>query len=390
MVHKRRSGAFDEEEFLVHLYKGILDGNSMHDALSWILESHKAINFSVVDLDLAQSRIESDVRVCQLSEEWHKDYVSYYAHISPFRAILLRPQNIGRVFSTAQIRAEVSYEATEFYSDYYVKNGIKYLLAGVLAGGEKRFTYLSIHRPSSAGEFDQVDLRRMQRLCPHLKTMHELSRQISKIGADYSSMMAAADTQEEGIILLDNQGRVIETNRSAERIFLSHGAIQHRHSKIVLREPNAQARLDHLIQSTISFYASNSLVQRGCGQIVGSVKIRVPNGKHGSIILQSMPASLPSAFDRHRKAVVIVRLSTEAKAERTAVPQRVMNILTPAERRLAEELSTGRSAKEVARNLEISINTLATQRRGIYRKLNVDSQRAFLMRIRQLDNENPD
>jgi LuxR family maltose regulon positive regulatory protein len=49
--------------------------------------------------------------------------------------------------------------------------------------------------------------------------------------------------------------------------------------------------------------------------------------------------------------------------------------LTPRERELLKELTTLRTVEEISHDLLLSVNTVKTHLRGIYRKLNATSRR---------------
>ncbi|MEM3434353.1 MAG: LuxR C-terminal-related transcriptional regulator [Candidatus Methanomethyliaceae archaeon] len=65
-----------------------------------------------------------------------------------------------------------------------------------------------------------------------------------------------------------------------------------------------------------------------------------------------------------------------------ALPPEVERGLTPREREVLELLLVGLTNEEIATKLSLSIETVKTHRRNLYRKLSVKNPRKFLRKLR--------
>lgn len=98
----------------------------------------------------------------------------------------------------------------------------------------------------------------------------------------------------------------------------------------------------------------------------------------GELLVQDLSRLLPNLHDPSLRAYVQELLKVQA-ADRAQDTQ-----LSPQELRVLSLLVAGRSNKEIAQEFVVSINTIKTQLKSIYRKLNVNSRRDACAIARQL------
>jgi FixJ family two-component response regulator len=94
--------------------------------------------------------------------------------------------------------------------------------------------------------------------------------------------------------------------------------------------------------------------------------------KGGAIDFLRKPVPPKALIERIREAIAVDRRAREAAAPRAAVAHRIAH-LTPRERQVMELLAVGKSSKEIATALNISVRTVESHRRTVLRKMEVTS-----------------
>jgi RNA polymerase sigma factor (sigma-70 family) len=94
--------------------------------------------------------------------------------------------------------------------------------------------------------------------------------------------------------------------------------------------------------------------------------------KSGAVDFLRKPVPPQKLLAQIREAVEVDRRARDAAAERATVADRIAQ-LTPRERQVMELLAVGRSSKEIATALGLSVRTVEGHRREVLRKMEVDS-----------------
>lgn len=125
------------------------------------------------------------------------------------------------------------------------------------------------------------------------------------------------------------------------------------------------------------------LIRRGVGLPViiltghGDVPMAVRAMKQGALDFIEKPFNDQKLLDTVHRALALAREQRRREGSRQAAEQRLAT-LTPREREVMELVVAGKSNKEVATTLAISIKTVETHRARIMEKLEVDSLAALV------------
>jgi two-component system, LuxR family, response regulator FixJ len=94
--------------------------------------------------------------------------------------------------------------------------------------------------------------------------------------------------------------------------------------------------------------------------------------KGGAVDFLRKPVPPKELLERIRDAIAADGRARAVAAVRGAVAERIAE-LTPRERQVMELLAVGNSSKEIATTLNISVRTVESHRRTVFRKMGVDS-----------------
>ncbi len=186
------------------------------------------------------------------------------------------------------------------------------------------------------------------------------------------------------IVLTDTRGRLIFVNRAANDVFgISHSDI------------------GRPIQQVLSDFSLLSLWAEACQQekpVMGVVKVTTPRERllrvtvgicrtrKGTITGRALLAC-DVTEDRKVGLEVTEELAKMLLSHRDSSPKRnglSLDALTPTEWRILRLLGKGLSNAEIARELTVSLNTLRTHLKSIYRKLNLPNRSAAVAFAAQL------
>jgi len=110
------------------------------------------------------------------------------------------------------------------------------------------------------------------------------------------------------------------------------------------------------------------IIMTGYGDVPASVRAL----KAGAIDFLRKPVPPKELVALIRKAIEADRRARETASQRSAVTDRIAQ-LTPREREVMELLAVGKTSKEIATALDVSVRTVEGHRRNVLRKMGVDS-----------------
>ena len=179
------------------------------------------------------------------------------------------------------------------------------------------------------------------------------------------------DQLNRGVILLDEDGQVLDSNACALELIRSREGLAVRNGRLVFSDKAVNARVVALLKATSP---------PGKEPVINvSAQIKRPGGQrpHRVVVLPiPRPADESAMF-----AVFVYPGSGAARVSRDLLKQ--LYSFTPAEAEVAAELFAGHPVEQVARMLHVSPNTVRTHLKRIFSKCEVQSQ-AELMHVLSL------
>jgi len=179
-----------------------------------------------------------------------------------------------------------------------------------------------------------------------------------------SAALAALDKLNRGVLLVSADSRLAFANDAAREMLGRGDGLALRRGRFGFTDPSTDDRYQHFIKRARDTDGGSSLVLRvhGPGQ-TGAYRVLV------SALETLQPAAAFSVF------------VYEPHAGRQRLPPKVLAALyglCPSEARLANELFAGRSVKEAAAALDITVNTARSNLKHIFAKCAVGSQAELL------------
>jgi DNA-binding CsgD family transcriptional regulator/GAF domain-containing protein len=222
------------------------------------------------------------------------------------------------------------------------------------------------YRKQGSGAFSESDLAFANRLVSHLARAFELYRMLAGVTHQHRALAEVMNRLPTGVILLNDEGRAVFTNRSATHIldrndgvFLADNALR-----------ASDARADEALQRRIAEAITSQ--QPDTGEKVGGT-VGTPRTSGDGAYTISVARLLPGSTVRDAVASVLLS-DPKIGAEPAVELLRGLHGLTPAEAELVGQLARGRSLEEAARARGVSINTVRSQLKQVFSKTGTSRQ----------------
>jgi two-component system response regulator FixJ len=167
--------------------------------------------------------------------------------------------------------------------------------------------------------------------------------------------------------LIEAAGLAIETYASAQE-FLAAYDVRRPGCLILDLRLRKESGLDLQDELRARHATLPIIIMTGYGDVPASVRAL----KAGAIDFLRKPVPPKELVALIRKAIEADRLAREVAVQRGVVTDRIAQ-LTPREQEVMELLAVGKSSKEIATALDVSVRTVEGHRRNVLRKMGVDS-----------------
>ncbi|TAK77795.1 MAG: hypothetical protein EPO12_14045 [Aquabacterium sp.] len=279
-------------------------------------------------------------------------YESHYGAIDP-RLEKSRGLSVGQVLLCQQHFDERYVSRSEFYQDFLLPEGLRYLAGGLACAGDGRNYVLGLLRGADRGPFSGEDERLIQALMPHLERSLRVMDRLQQESARAGAADLLLESTHLAVIAIDRQGRLRHCNRRGESLLREAAVLCLRRGVLACADDAQQASLAAAIQSC----AAN-------GEPV-TLPLRGPQGRpHGSLTL------LRQAAQGGGPAQGLLCLVSALGRRRIASVRQLMDLfqLTPAEARLARAIADGEELEHYAQAADLKLSTVRTQLRAAFAK----------------------
>ena len=307
-------------------------------------------------------------------------YPSEIAALCPFRGM-----PTDQVVTVTDVLSEAEWRASAYYNDFCKDMQCFHVIAADVATKDGCPYALRVTRPETSSNFDAQDRAFMNMLVPHVKralNLHLSVHQDRQVISLYSRAMAQLMV---GVVILDQNGMVIESNPAATGILEMQDGLKVSGGMLEANYANDNRKLQRLIR--------DALMQTGASRlsITEGVSVGRQSGQlNWGVVVQSISPDEWTEGKQRPSVAVFVR-DTSGKAEPSIKLAQQLFQLTPAETALAIQLANGLSLEETAEALNIRRNTARAHLRSIFSKTGVRRQtelvRIFLNSVAWLGNK---
>lgn len=300
--------------------------------------------------------------------------------MSPFTG--LKPDTLVTV---RDVTSEQEWRASAYYLDYCRHQGVFHVMAADIATRDGGLYGFRVTRAEGQPDFSRAELEFCGLLLPHIKralNLHLSINQDRKVSTLYSHAMTQMLV---GVVILDQNGLVIECNPAATAIFGLKDGLTVDAGQLQSSYSDDNRKLQKLLREALN---TTHMEQLGVTQ---AMTVTRPSGKLSwGLILQRISSDQWTEGKQRPSLAVFVR-DTEGRVDPSVRLAQQLFQLTPAETALAIQLANGLSLEEATEALGIKRNTGRAHLRSIFSKTGVRRQtelvRIFLNSVAWLSEE---
>lgn len=302
-------------------------------------------------------------------EAYIEKYNDYYHKIDNFNTSLRGWE--GRCITVSEYNFHDWFKNNDpFYHEFLVPYDVHNMMGANIIENEQGHFVLGLHRSLKSGAFSDTDVSMYNLLSPHLKKAVEIQNLLYKHQQQCKSGYDAINYLPFGIIFLDCDKKPIWHNRCAAEITSTGRSINITSDKVSCQSANESCKLSRMIDDALrkDQYHGGQMVLRDA--TANSTLFVVPLGiEHHQY---------SAIADQARAVIFIGDTSLDRKTSLNVL--QMLYALTPAEARLVNGLCEGLTINEMEKEFGLSVNTLRSQLKTIFRKTGTNRQ-AELVRL---------
>jgi DNA-binding CsgD family transcriptional regulator/PAS domain-containing protein len=305
----------------------------------------------------------------RISQSEFTDYFGYFARRNPL-ATAVADMPAGSFLIDWQVLPKAELVRSEYYNDFLLPRDIHAVLGLMAWRDGQDVAIMSLTRSPRQSDYQTEDAERLAPFMPHVRRAVALSRRMPARLVHAPDLDELIDTQPEGLLLLNELGRVLYANRSAERLLARQDGLHLARGGLSACDCITGRRLAAAIYTAT----------RGGSEARGeSLAVPRQSGQRPYVVLV-----LP--FGRrcflHPPGVRAIVTVIDLDAARRPAPELLRSVfgLSPAQATVAALLAEGREVKEIAAELEVSGFTVRRHVADIMEKTETTRQ-AELVRL---------
>jgi DNA-binding NarL/FixJ family response regulator len=287
-------------------------------------------------------------------------YVGYYAA----KEVRLAPAvkfGVGVVMTENMLIEPRALKGSEIYNDLLLPFDAPHFMFAWLQKSATKVQTIAIEGALSHGAFDEAAVSRFALVMPHLIRAVRMRDQFIAVRDSQRAYREAMETLPFGVVVLDEDGHVVETTRMADEILRKQQGLIRRqrrvHATWIEDDEHLQQAMRNAIASNLRTPAQAAAVTVRRNQSASALKITL------------LPISSPDRFSMvARPSALLCIVDPDQTPKPAAALIQATLGFTQAEAALAHALFSGVSLREAAHDLGRSINTCKAQLKSIYTK----------------------
>lgn len=357
---------------LERLYAAAIDGGLWRDALVAV-EQFTGSTGAVVDLIPLEASTRPVTLAGSFSDQDCREYAENYQSICPRIAYAVKHPEVAIHFDRL-VLTEAEMDRDPVY-EWFGKHGLRYYVAGHTGRTQFYQAFASLQRSHRQGHADADDIARFELIRPHLAQALNIADTLGTLATHQRLTHALLDAMPQAVFGLANDGALLFTNDSAERLVARGGCLTLRGKHLVTAHPQQQAELDKIIASAVSPESFS---------IGGWLLLRRSDGGQPYPTRVSRISTLETEV-LIRPTVLVIVNDPAIAADADPGLLRELYGLTTCEARVASALLHGHSLQSAARCYGISVETMRSQLKSIFRKVGVSRQQDLVRVLAELE-----
>jgi DNA-binding HTH domain-containing proteins len=303
------------------------------------------------------------------SSEATNSYNKHFFALDPFIGL---PSN--EVVALSDYLPEAELRQSEFFRNFLEPVDVFHILGVDINTSDGAQCRLRISRGRDDPPFVNAEKALLARFIPHLEQSIKVHMQLNRIESERNLYAGAVDQMAVGTIILDDTGKVLQTNQVADRLLQEKDGIKQVNDGLQVGSARDTQEYRRLVRQAMLSQKGNQAT------VVEAMRVKRPSGRADlGLIVRSVPLA---AWSEGKQCPAVVIFISDPEQQSSA-PQEIVRALfdfTPAETQLAMLLANGLTLDEASEELGISRNTSRAHLRSTFSKTGVTRQ-TMLVRL---------
>jgi DNA-binding CsgD family transcriptional regulator/PAS domain-containing protein len=366
----------DLSEVIGRIYDCTLDPSRWDPTLDALRSLVRCRSAQLALVDLRQHRMLIQ-RAFGIEADWLQLQGKYLPEIANFAERHLdNGVSMDEPLVTSRLSSPARYAASPFFQEWGRPQGYIDVVQINLIRTPTRLSGLALGRHESEGVIEESDIELMRLLVPHVRRAVTISNVLDAQAIEKARMIETLDALKLGVVLADEDSRILHANRAAEAM-MRDGASLHDRGGVLKAECRAASAE---IRSAIRYAARN---ESGIGKT--GLAVRLTNEGEAPLLAHVLPLAggeVRARLEPAAVAAVFINPAVDAAASTKAVATAFQ--LTPAETRVLGRVLTGSTVAEAAAQLGVAPTTARTHLDSIFAKTGVSRQSELIRLAAQL------
>ena len=353
------------DRLLGAIYEGPLESVPWTTALNLLRETLRAAHVTLMLRPPSPDSAGVMINAGPVTQQAVVSYETHYFAMDPF--VRLKE---GEVVTAEELVGK-EWLQSPVYQEYLKPLDIRHLLGADIYTKDGIECRLRVTRSHGARPFTPEDKALVAYLLPHLKRSIQLHARLDFLEGERQLFAGTVNRMLLGIISIEQNGEILETNQEAKRILAEKDGIWLSGNNICIEGSQEGRELQRIIRQALT----GTPGVQGPG-VVEALSITRPSGRSKlGILVKAIPIGQWSE-SRHRTAVAVFLRDPESNpAQPSHELVRRLFGLTRMEAALAVLLTEGFTLDEAAEKMNVRRNTARTHLRSIFCKTGVTRTR---------------
>lgn len=337
------------------LYETALDPSRWREAVGLCGQYAGGVDAQLLTIDKTHNiPIAAILAATEFSLQSGADYANYYITIDP-RQNIIRDAGIDEWRCCHRTHDQNFVDRNEFYQDFLLYHGCRYVMGAWIDDNEDHHSLLCLFRAVGQQPFELTEQQAAQRFSGHLQRALRLQRHTQSLHTKAELGARAIDALALSMLIVDGKGVILHLNTGAERLLNSRiSGLTCKANCLSTAHPPNKNRLAALIAAATGYPAV------GGAMFLSGEETR-------QVFVTPLPAASPFAQD-WQTPLALVLVIEAGKTLSTLHLLGKLYDLSPAELRVASALLSGKSPEEYAQLAGVTLNTVRSQLKNLFRK----------------------
>lgn len=360
MASLRRDDILD---VVFSLNEAVLNQNRWEHALQRVAN---VFNGSFATFELFDKKTLQHAQIFDSSDlEIHHEYINYYMPLNPRIPFGLR-SDTPSISHDRLFIDESEMDRHEFYADFLARFDLRYFLATKAFETNEQLGVFTIQKNATGGPPSQEDIFAINLLAPYLKKIADMQVQYGNLLSHIQDLESLLETTDEGVLFLDEFGCIKKLNAVAHDILQQDDGIKYSNNKITCSDQSTQKKLNRMLSCAINREIKEDDIQ--------SLFIARPSGSPPyRIQMQNISENNTISAISTNTLILFIRDPNRSKSLKVIELMEGFG-LTTTESKVARLISLGKTAREIALEMRVSLPTIRTHIQQVMQKMSINRQ----------------